>query len=96
MCCKGFEKNNQVPSHRSRKCNPGIFLLVQVQTVGVQMCRMKSGLAACCRFRDLLQREPFSFGHFVLCKEEQPNKKGLNRRCALLAVIESFRENASK
>ena len=101
MCCKGFEKNIRIRSHRSRKYNSGsgsgFFLLVQVQTVQAQMCRMKSGLAACCRFQfqDLLrsvQKFSFVFG----CKEEQPNKKGLNTRCALRAVIVSFRENALK
>ena len=65
--------------------------------VEVQTCRMKWGLAACCRFQELLEREYLSFEHFVfVCKEEQPNKMGLKTQCALRAVIQSFRENASK
>lgn len=95
MCCKGFEKNNQVRIHRNRKSNFGFFLLVQAQTVQAQKCRMKSGLAVCCRFQDLLlcvQKISFVF----VCKEEQPNKKGPKIRCVLRAAIESFRENVLK
>lgn len=99
MCCKGFEKNNQVRSHRNRKCNfgsgSGFFLLVQVQTVQVQTCTMKSGLVACCRFQDLL-RSVQNLSFVFVCKEEQPNKKGPKTQCALRAVTESFRENALK
>ena len=96
MCCKGFEKNSQVHSHRNRKCNFGFFLLVEVQMVEVQMCTMKLALAACCRFQDLLRRVQKMTSFVFVCKEEQPNKKGLKTRCALRAAIESFRENALK
>ena len=63
--------------------------------VEVQKCRMKSGLAACCRFQDLL-RSVQKFSFVFVCKEEQPSKKGLKTQCALRAVTESFRENALK
>ncbi len=103
MCCKGFEKNIQVRSHRNRKCNSGsgygFFLLVQVevQMVQVQKCTMKLALSACCcRWFQYMLQSVQNFSFVFVCKEERPSKKGPKTRCALRGVTESFRENALK